>query len=183
MKSKGIIIELTALLDVIFIMLFWAMNTAQLENQQIRNDAETRIAEAEQFVSLSREECEKVRREAKSEIKKAWETAENINKKAAENQKALDGYRSGEIITVRIVDNNVEISDSVKIVYSGAISESCILSSLASAEKSNDDVILCAFVYDGNSALYTDVQTVSLAITSAEKEYPNFYCTKINTSN
>lgn len=62
MKSKVIIIELTALLDVIFIMLFWTMNNSQ----QVQIEAETKVAEAEQLVSLSQEECEKVRREAES---------------------------------------------------------------------------------------------------------------------
>ena len=164
MKSKGIIIEFTALLDVIFIILFWTMSSAQLENQQIRNEAESKIAEAE------------------SEVRKAWETAENINKNAADNQKALNSYRSGKIITVRIIQNSVEISDSTRTIYSGAISESCIVRGLTNAEKRSDDVILCAFVYDGNSALYKDVQTVNLAIISAEKEYPKFYCTRINIS-
>ena len=164
MKSKGIMIELTALLDVIFIMLFWTMSNAQLENQQIRNEAESKIAEAE------------------SEVRKAWETAENINKNAADNQKALDNYRSGEIITVRIIQNSVEISDSTRIIYSGTISEGCFVNALDNAEKNADDVILCSFIYDGNSALYSDVQTINLAIISAEKAYPKFYCTRINIS-
>lgn len=178
MKCKGIIIELTALLDVIFIMLFWTMNNTQ----QIQSEAETKVVEAEQLVSLSQEECEKVRKEAESEVRRAWKITENINKTAADNQKALDGFRSGEVITISIVQDSVQMSDNIKTFYSGDITESCVVNGLFNAEKNVNDVILCSFVYDGSTVKYADVQTINLAITSAEKEYPNFYCTRINIS-
>ena len=39
MKNKGIIIELTALLDVILIMLFWVMLNMDRETEKIKTDA------------------------------------------------------------------------------------------------------------------------------------------------
>lgn len=74
------------------------------------------------------------------------------------------------------------MSDNIKTFYRGAISENCVLNGLYNAEKNANDVILCSFVYDGSTVRYADVQTINLAITSAEKEYPNFYCTRINIS-
>ena len=45
-----------------------------------------------------------------------------------------------------------------------------------------NDVILCAFVYDGSRALYRDVKTITAAADIVGREYNNFYCTYINIS-
>ena len=55
MKNKGIVIELTALLDVILIMMFWLMMNIQNSNDNIRTDAEQRVSQAEQEVADANE--------------------------------------------------------------------------------------------------------------------------------
>ena len=105
-KNKGIVIELTALLDVIFIMLFWMMINVQEGSTKVREDADSRIAQAEAEVVQVREEAEEklenMRKQADSEIKKAQDRADNLNRDAAANQRALENFGKGLMLTINL---------------------------------------------------------------------------------
>ena len=58
MKGKGIIIELTALLDVILIMLFWVMMNMKDETEAVQNEAEAKVSEVQQKYSQLVEDYE-----------------------------------------------------------------------------------------------------------------------------
>ncbi|MDE6798171.1 MAG: hypothetical protein K2J36_09200 [Ruminococcus sp.] len=106
MKNKGIIIELTSLLDVILIMLFWLMMNLQEQNKNISQEAEQRIAQAEETVANaekisadSLEELEKIKAEMQelrettdNEITEAWKKAASINDTATANLQALEMF-------------------------------------------------------------------------------------------
>jgi len=57
-KSKGIVIELTALLDVIMIMLFWVMMNVQDSSKSASTAAEKKAAAAEQRLEETQEELD-----------------------------------------------------------------------------------------------------------------------------
>ncbi len=209
MKNKGIVIELTALLDVILIMMFWLMMNIQNSNDNIRTDAEQRVSQAEQEVADANEklsqaeerankavsdmeemqkELEQVRQNADKEITEAWKKAASINENATANQFALDRYEQGVLITINLkydTGSEIIISDNNGILeQSDIITENISEKLISSFENSNltqNDVILCAMVYDGSIALYKDVRAVRTAVYDVKEYYPNLYCTYINT--
>lgn len=194
MKNKGIVIELTALLDVILIMLFWVMMNIQDSNEAVRTDAENRVAAAEQQLEEqkleSEKELEELREQADAEIAEAHELAENINAIAYANQEALDGYEKGLLVTLNLryndtgelyILNNSQQIGVVQLTSKQDIADS-IVESLRSSGSQDEDVILCAMIFDGNTALYTDVRTVTSAVDLVRATHKNFYCTYINTA-
>lgn len=207
MKNKGIVIELTALLDVILIMLFWLMMNIQNDNENIRTEADNRISEAEEQVKKAEEnisqaekraddavaemekmqaELEKVREETEKEIADAWKKAASINDNAAANQSALENYEKGRVITINLqYDSTISISDNNNILaQTSVISDNdivkSIISSLESVNLGQNDVILCAMIYDGSEVLYRDVKAVKTAVDEIKSSYSNLYCTYIN---
>ena len=194
MKNKGIVIELTALLDVIFIMLFWVMINVQENGAKVKEDADSRIAEAQAQVVQAQEEAaeqvESIREQADSEIQRAHEQLERIDSNAAANQQALDDFGDGLMLTISlryepggkltVFNGDDELGTADIISESEVYTE--IVASLGKAGIERDDVVLCAFVYDGSRALYRDVNEVSAAVSRVGKSYKNFYCTFINTA-
>lgn len=193
-KNKGIVIELTALLDVILIMLFWVIMDMQDNSEKIREDADSRIASAESMLEEERKNAEsrieQINADAQSRIDEAMEKAEDLDSRAAGNQQALDGYKQGLLVTLNLKYNNggrLFISKaedelgSVSLAGNGDISSE-IINALDGSGLSEGDAVLCAFVYDGSSALYRDVQNVISAVERVTDTYENFYCTYINTT-
>lgn len=206
MKNKGIVIELTALLDVILIMLFWIMMNVQDSNENIRAEADSRISDAEKQIKEAEEsvseaertaenavaemeriqtELDSVREETEKEIAEAWKKAASINDNAAANQYALDNYENGRLITINLNDSKISISDNnntlgqTAVISDNTIAES-LVSSLENLNLGQNDVILCAMVYDGSEALYRDVKAVKNAVDEVKNSYTNLYCTYIN---
>lgn len=194
-KSKGIVIELTALLDVILIMLFWVMMNTQSSGENIKEQAESRIAAAESRLEAERESWEKEKEQiltdTSSRIDEAWKKAESIDSQAAENQQALDGYAQGLLVTLNLrYDENagaLHISDSgnerdtISVTDENTMAEE-IISAFKDMGLESGSVVLCAMVYDGDTALYRDVKTVTSAVDIVGETYENFYCTFINTT-
>lgn len=188
-KSKGIVIELTALLDVILIMLFWIMMNVQEAGESAMADAEKRASAAQQQLEETQNELNRLT-EKNAELLKKWSAAENLNQEAAANQEALIGYEQGKLITLDVeydtdgklyVYNSDERLGSVSLNSVTEISR-CIIDSLEKAGLEENDVILCVLIYDGSVSLYKDVKTVNAAIDVVRDLYKNFYCAYINTA-
>ena len=190
MKSKGIIIELTALLDVILIMLFWVMMNIKDTNDTVRTEAQAQVQEAQDEAAQARDELTRLQDEYADEIARLEEQARSPEKAARENQEALEDFSDGLIVTLNlkydavgklfILDQDGEIGRTL-LDSKEAITEG-IISSLEESGLTTDDVILCALVYDGSRALYRDIQAITAAITQVSQTYTRFYCTFINIS-
>lgn len=191
MKNKGIAIELTALLDVILIMLFWVMMNMGRENERVKNEAaeqaaayEQRTEQLTQELDAARSDQERLREEFDRYI------SENSESIATANQKALDEFAEGRMITLNLSYDAVGklfiLDESGELGHTMLESREKIAESIEEVLKEsglgNDDVILCALVYDGDRALYSDVKLVSAAAADVGKKYNNFYCTNINIS-
>lgn len=196
-KSKGIIIELTALLDVILIMLFWVMMDMQNNNDEVKADAEKRVEAAQSALEDERtqwqEQLDSILDDTSRQVAEAWEKAESVDSQASQNQQALDGYEQGLLVTLNLkYDDNgkgkLYISQGKNKSAQTDITSAAEIS--AEIEKyfedmgsSKDDVLLCALVYDGDKALYRDVKEVTAAVDMVGEVYENFYCAYINTTN
>lgn len=189
-KNKGIVIELTALLDVIMIMLFWVMMNVSENSENVKAEAETKIAAVQQELKETRSELNSVRSDADAEIEKIWKKAEELDKQAAANQQALLGYEQGMLVTLNIryeSDGMLYISNYDEQLGKASISSEdeiyeAISAALKKADLKEDDVILCALVYDSKSALYKHVKKVKAAVDRVRNIYNSFYCTYIDTS-
>ena len=190
-RNKGIAIELTALLDVILIMLFWVMMSMRNETEEIRSQAEEQQQEYEQrFIEMNGELDEAHEEYSKLEEEYSRLLSESSETIQAANQKALDEFAQGRLLTLNLkydavgklfimsqneelgrtmLDSSEKIGESIKAVFE-------------SEGITGEDVILCAFVYDGSRALYSDVKRISEAVEDVSSTYRNFYCTYINTS-
>lgn len=185
-KNKGIVIELTALLDVIMIMLFWIMMNIRDSSSSAMNAAEKRAAAAEQRVETVQEQLDI----KNAQLDRFQNILQNIDKNAADNQQALLGYESGMLITLDIrYDDNGRLliyNASKKLgeteISSEAEITACIINALDKAGLDKSEVVLCAMIYDGTTSLYKDYKTVNSAVESVRDVYQNFYCAYINTA-
>ncbi len=185
-KNKGIVIELTALLDVIMIMLFWIMMNVQDSSKSAASEAEKKALEAEQRLNTIQEELD-IR---SAQLERFKSILENIDKNAADNQQALFGYESGMLVTLdirydttgRLIIYNSDKKLGEAEIFSETEITACIINSLNKAGLDKQDVVLCALIYDGTSSLYRDFKTVNRAVDSVRNVYTNFYCAYINTA-
>ena len=191
MKQKGIIIELTSLLDVIFIILFWVMMQMQQQQTQMQTDTEEQLAQAAQQVEEALQQVEEIRTEADQKIAEAWKTAEELNEKAFANQKALDSFSQGNLITIYleyVPDGIISVSEQRENLaeFSLELSETVIseriLQAIENSEIGENQVILCALIYDGDTALYKDVLKLNAVLKQISAERPDLYCATMNTA-
>lgn len=171
-KNKGLIIELTSLLDVILIMLFWVMMNSSGKAEEAENNARRQIEEANAEVTRIEEETSE-KLDEMSEYVKTVEGFENgemlsISITYDNGSDLLTFQRAGEELSSFRIDGGVQVEDEIRKV----------LDDLSQGE---DKVILAALIYDGNAALYRDVKTVREALESLRSDYESVYFAYINT--
>lgn len=113
-ENKGIVLELTSLLDVIMIMLFWVMTDVSASADSQKEDAKAQVQavtqQLEEQKQKSADELEKLREDMQKQIDEAYKKAESINSNAAKNQQALDGYTQGMLISLDMRNETALIS-------------------------------------------------------------------------
>lgn len=192
-KSKGLVIELTALLDIIMIMLFWVMTDASSSADNAKEDAKAQVqaaqAQLEEQKQKSADELDKLRDDMQKQIDEAYKKAENINSGAAKNQAALDGFTSGMLVSLNLRNENgvdtlyISRNDEDIMTVSASDDIEARLTELFKGLGAEDGtVMLAAVVYDGNAVLYRDMKSIEAALNSISDKYDDLYFTYINTS-
>lgn len=178
-KNRGIIIELTALLDVLMIMLFWVMMNSSQTADKAR-------AEAEQAKNAAKE----VSAQAEKEISEQKRKAKEVNAYAQANQQALDDYNKGEgiIINVKYEDekDKLYINQGEKQVaildFDGNNLWEQLVKTFEDMGYEKDEPVICTVVYDGDVMLYRNYDKLNNAFERVCEKYNNFYCTLVNTN-
>lgn len=92
-ENKGIVLELTSLLDVIMIMLFWVMTDVSASADSQKEDAKAQVQavtqQLEEQKQKSADELENLRKNMQKQIDEAYKKAENINSNAAKISRRL----------------------------------------------------------------------------------------------
>ena len=192
-KNKGIIIELTSLLDIILIMLFWLMMNISNSASEIEKKAQEKIDQANAKVQQAQVDADKKVSEAQDDAKKQIDRINEQNKQMRQDnvnmQNALDGFSNGKMVTVEM-----KYQDSHDVIYvsqNGSSPEAIAVDDKLSENLSRalnsygldkDSIILAAFMYDGDTVLYRDVNTVQNVLGSIKGNYKNIYFTQINTT-
>ena len=192
-KNKGIIIELTSLLDIIMIMLFWVMLNVSNSAADAEKKAQEKIDAANSKVASAQADAQKQIDEAKQENQKEIDKINEQNREMKQNaenmQNALDGFNEGKMVTLEMKFENGQ--DVIYVSQNGGSSQSVTVddklkdnlsSALNSYGLDKDSIILAAFMYDGNTVLYRDVNNVQDVLSKIKGNYKNIYFTHINTT-
>ena len=193
LKNKGIIIELTSLLDIIMIMLFWVMLNISNSAQDVEKKAQEKIDAAQSKVVQAQQDAisqiEKAREDAKEQIAQAEQRNKENNAAVVKMQTALDGFSSGMMVSVEMkyaggkdtlyISQNDGTPVSVNI---GDDLSADLVKALNSYGLDKESIILAAFIYDGDKVLYRDVNRVQEVLSTVKGNYKNLYFTHINTS-
>ncbi len=181
-KNKGIIIELTSLLDIIMIMLFWLMFNVSSSAADAEKKAQEKIDEANLKVAAAQADAQK-------EIDKINEQNKEMKQNAENMQNALDGFSSGKMVTIEMrFENNADViyvsqsgTDAKAVSVDDKLSEN-LSAALNSYGLDKDSIILAAFMYNGDTVLYRDVNKVQSILSTIKGNYKNIYFTHINTT-
>jgi len=95
--KKGIIVELTALLDVIFIMLFWVMMNFKQSTESIKQESQEKVIQAESEVQLIEDklvQAEQDAENAREELLKAQESEKNALAELDEIRSEMDKVKT-----------------------------------------------------------------------------------------
>ncbi|MBR6336797.1 MAG: hypothetical protein IKR76_03600 [Ruminococcus sp.] len=170
MKQKGIVIELTSLLDVILIMLFFVMMQSSRQSESYREQADEEIAAAQAQTEQAKLDLEVEKR--KEQMLKD----------------ALTGFEGGELYELKI--NFDDSSDVLVLSFGGQELDRLGFEQTAEIEKAvmgidipEGSAVLAAVIYDGNKVLYRDMQSIRAALDKLSKENDNIYIGYIDTSN
>lgn len=184
-KNKGLIIELTSLLDVILIMLFWVMMVSSDKADKAEQKAQQDIAAAN---TRAEQQIEEANRNAEEVI---TQKEKELDGKLVQYKETIEGFADGEMLSISItyVDNREMLS----FTRFGEQLSSVMLTSYSNIEyeirrvldmlpAKDGGIILAAFIYDGNTVLYRDVEAVRKALETLSKDYEGIYFAYINTS-
>ena len=193
-KNKGLVIELTSLLDVILIMLFWVMMVSSDKADKAEQKAKEKVVAANAAAAVQIDEANS---RADEEIQKAQEAAQKQVDELREEYSryeefasTVEGFQNGEMLSISIT--YVDSQELLSFTHKGEQISSVALTTYSNIEyeirrvldtlPNKDGIILAAFIYDGNTALYRDVAAVRKALESLRKDYTGIYFAYINTS-
>ena len=181
-KNKGIVLELTSLLDVIMIMLFWVMTDVSASADSQKEDAKAQVQavtqQLEEQKQKSADELEKLREDMQKQIDEAYKKAESINSNAAKNQQALDSYTQGMLISLDMRNENgtdkLYISRNDEDIMTVTPDEDIsgrLISLFEGLGAADGEVMLAAVVYDGDAVLYRNMRIVENAVQAVSDKY------------
>lgn len=187
-KRKSVVVELTSLLDVIFIMLFMVMNRSQTAAEEAENTARQEISAAQSQVEEMQNEVDGYR-EIISEVE-----AERANLEAVKHKlnsyEVFDEYAS--IVSVYVIDNTYKrtikvetVSEAVTIDYSWEnmdYAEETLKKALNDCISDSENPVFIVFSYNGDKLYRQDYTLVSEVMTEVHGGYENVYIKFDDTS-
>lgn len=169
MKQKGIVIELTSLLDVILIMLFFVMMQSGRQSESYHEQADEEIALAQAQTEA---------------VKKELDEGKQREKMLAD---ALSGFEGGELYELKINFDDTE--DVLVLSFAGQELDRLgfeqtkeIEDAVMGIDVPEGSAVLAAVIYDGNKVLYRDMESIRSALDKLSKENDNIYIGYIDTS-
>lgn len=187
-KRKSVVVELTSLLDVIFIMLFMVMNRSQTAAAEAQNMAAEEISAAQVQVEEMQQEVDSYR-EIISEVEAERAELETMNSKL-NSYEVFDEYAT--IVSVTVVDNiykrTIRVDGGSKTVdidftwdnmdYAGG----ALGDALNSCIKDSENPVFIVFSYNGDKLYRQDYTLVSEVMTEVHSGYENVYIKFDDTS-
>lgn len=187
-KRKSVIVELTSLLDVIFIMLFMVMNQSRTAAEEAQSNAAAEVAAAQVQVEAMEEEVEGYR-VIIDEVE-----ADRLNLESIKNK--LNSYEVFEeyatIISVSVLDHSYKRTivvenggEAVTADFSWDnmdYAENTLDEMLNSCIKDSENPVFIVFSYNGDKIYRQDYNMVSEVMTQVQGGYENVYIKFDDTS-
>ncbi len=180
-KRKSVIVELTSLLDVIFIMLFMVMNRSESAATEAQQKAETEITSAQAQVS----QMEETLNDYKDILKETEEERNNleyINNKL-ESYEKFNEY--AKILSVYVVDGGYKRSlvvadneDKLTIDYGWdnmKYAEESLINGLKEHIDGTPNPVFISFNYNSDEIYLQDYNMIAEAITAVQSGYKDVY--------
>lgn len=207
MNKRNIILDFTSLLDVIMIILFFFILFSHLETE----DAKLTLEAAQQNAAQREEEADKKLEDADKKFEDAEKLLEEAEKKEQEaneklNEAELAGDRQGENVEgITDFSRNLNVRIKLKMISGssqwsllvfkgdlqiteipkddiGSMSQS-FLKALSDMGCTEDDTLLCMYVYDasqaGTASADRDVQRI---FDEVKGQYKHFFYSELDTS-
>lgn len=180
-KRKNVVVELTSLLDVIFIMLFMVMNQSRSTAAEAEHTAESAVAAAEVRVAEAETKAEEYRK-ILNETAEERENLEYIRNR-------LSGYEIfseyAQIITVYIVDEgykrSIRVADDSEIAAidfdwdNMDYGRKTLSAELEKFIDSTENPVFITFTYDSNRIFRQDYNMISETITAVQAQHEDVY--------
>lgn len=187
-KRKSVVVELTSLLDVIFIMLFMVMNRSQAAAAEAQNTAAEEISAAQVQVEEMQQEVDSYR-EIISEVEAERAELEAMNSKL-NSYEVFDEYAT--IVSVTVVDNiykrTIRVdggSETVDIDFTWDNMDyagEALGDALNNCIKDSENPVFIVFSYNGDKLYRQDYTLVSFVMTEVHSGYENVYIKFDDTS-
>ena len=180
-KRKTVIVELTSLLDVIFIMLFMVMNRSRAAAEEAQSTAAMEIAEAQTRVEAMQEEVDGYRELIEeTEVERA--SLESMQSK-------LNSYEVFKeyavIVSIHVLDNTYKRtitvddgSQKTNIDFNWDnmdYAEESLSDTLNNCIYTAENPVFIVFSYNGDKLYRQDYNLVSEVMTEVQSGYENVY--------
>lgn len=165
MKSKDIFLDFTPLLDVTLILLFFFLLFSTFEMEEVQAKLDTQIEAVEEQLEAAEDrmkEADSRYAEANdlvAQLEEDLAIVENANNRQASNIEALMEFNRGANIKLILsIDNgnaNLRVFQGDTLIATTSPENNLteiICTSLEEAGYSNEDTVLCEFIFDGSQA-------------------------------
>ena len=187
-KRKSVVVELTSLLDVIFIMLFMVMNQSRTAAAEAQSTAAEEIASAQVQVETMQAEVESYR-EIISEVETERANLEQMQSKL-NSYEVFKEY--AKIISVHVLDSTykrtIKVDDGTENVnidfnwdnmdYASSVLTDTLNECIDTAE----NPVFIVFSYNGDKLYRQDYNMISEVMTEVQGGYENVYIKFDDTS-
>ncbi len=180
-KRKSVIVELTSLLDVIFIMLFMVMNQSRNAAAEAQDTAAQEIAMAHSQVQTMQEEVDGYR-EIMDEVEAEREKLETMNSKL-NSYEVFEEYAT--IVSVFVIDNTYKRTikvdngdNAVNIDFDWDnmdYAEKTFSDALKDCISDRENPVFIVFSYNGDKVYRQDYNMISGVMTEVQGGYENVY--------
>lgn len=182
MRRKDILLDFTSLVDIVLIMLFFFILFSHLDVENVRAELEEQLAAA-QRAELAADEA---RDALEADRRVLREAAPDV---AAVSDALISFVRGTNLrLVLRTEGRSWTIEalagdESLAVVAPEDNASAKLLAALADAGFTEDDVLLCVFVYEGDQpGTYAAYRVARTALAALNAAYPRLYVSETDIS-
>ena len=189
MKKRDIILDFTSLLDVTLIVIFFFVLFSHLDGQANKARTDEKIQELETAVQQA-ETREAKAKELEENLQKDLNTVKESNKRQGANINEIISFRSSDNLKllldvesdswkVRIIKNN----EMIDMISDSDSFDEKLMKAFEDAGLTNDNTILCDFVYNGEiPGTHAAYKKVKNGLAAVQQDYNFLYISETDLS-
>lgn len=189
MKRRDVILDFTSLLDVTLIVIFFFVIFSNLDSQANKARTDAKVQELESAVQQA-ENREANAKELEEQLQQEIETVKESNRRWGLNTSEILAFENSK--NAKVILDIEPGSWSARIICNGKLIETVrkgdsfnekLKQALAEAGYTNNDTILCDFVFDGaESGSYSAYKMIDDGLKAAQDDYKYLYVSETDLS-